>query len=61
MDNGKTVTAELYQRIRDDEIESLTEQMSQFDWQTAGKLMDDLILNDEFAEFLTLSAYDHLK
>jgi len=61
MDNGKTVTAELYQRIRDNEIESLTEQMSQFDWQTAGKLMDDLILNDEFAEFLTLSAYDHLK
>ena len=61
MNNGKTVTAELYQKIRDDEIESLTEQMSRFDWQTAGKLMDDLILNDEFAEFLTLSAYSHLQ
>ena len=60
MDNGQTVTAELYQKIRDDELERLTESAGEWRWQDAAKILDDLILNKDFTEFLTLSAYDYL-
>jgi malate synthase len=59
--DGGTMTAELYQRIRDKELAALRgDPEAQFTarLEDATLLLDALVLGDEFAGFLTLPGYD---
>jgi malate synthase len=57
LDDGRTMSAELYRALRDDELAKLRRfEGDRFD--DARALIDRLVLDDEFAEFLTLPAYD---
>jgi malate synthase len=57
LDDGRVIDAELYRRIRDEELTSIGEG----DRVThAAKIFDRLILAGELADFLTLPAYDEL-
>jgi len=57
LDDGRPVTAELYAGIRDAELATLRASAPDAPWTDAAALLDDLVLADEFAEFLTLAAY----
>ncbi len=59
LDDGRSVTSELYESLRDEELESLggSEESRYGD---AVEILDQLILNEEFTEFLTLPAYEYL-
>jgi malate synthase len=59
--DGGRVTRELYERIRQEELEALQgarDGTSRF--QEAAELLDRLVTQDEFTEFLTLPGYDRL-
>ncbi len=57
LDDGRPVTAELYRRLRDEELARLRRfEGDRFD--DARALVDRLVLDDEFAEFLTVPAYE---
>ena len=57
LDDGRTVDAKLYERIRDEEVAS----MEANDRVTrAARIFDRLILANELADFLTLPAYEEL-
>jgi malate synthase len=59
LDDGRSMTAELYGHIRDDELDRLggrgVRRLAD-----AAAVLDELVLADEFAEFLTLVAYPRL-
>lgn len=59
LDDGRSVTRELYIRIRDEELAKLggpgVERYAE-----AAEILDKLCLSDEFIEFLTLIAYKYL-
>ena len=59
LEDGRSVTAELYESLRDEELASLggAEESRYGD---AVEILDQLVLNDEFTEFLTLPAYEYL-
>ncbi|MEO6059263.1 MAG: malate synthase A [Candidatus Limnocylindria bacterium] len=57
LDDGRPMSSELYRAIRDEEISRLQSSASGFRWTDAAALLDDLVLADQFAEFLTLAAY----
>jgi malate synthase len=61
LDDGAPMTAERYVGIRDEELANLRTSLPDFPWTDAADLLDDLVLSDEFAEFLTLGAYDRLR
>jgi malate synthase len=59
LDDGRTMTAELYAQLRDEELAKLPRfEGDRYD--DASALVDRLVLADDFAEFLTLPAYDLL-
>jgi malate synthase len=60
LDDGRTVDAELYRRIRDEELARLGGPATGRLADAAG-LLDRLVLDDDFAEFLTLRAYSILE
>jgi malate synthase len=60
LDDGRPMTGELYAAIRDSELNRLRASASDDRWTDAAALLDDLVLRDEFAEFLTLAAYPML-
>jgi malate synthase len=55
LDTGQTVTAELVRRIADEELGKLDESG---EFGPARELFEEVALADDFAEFLTLPAYD---
>jgi len=63
LDDGRPVTAELYQRIRTEELDRLNAAGGGVGAGPAGRyadaarLLDGLVLTDQFQDFLTLSAY----
>lgn len=59
LDDGRTVDADLYRTIRDQELERLggPERGRLAD---AVEILDRLVLSDEFSSFFTLEAYDYL-
>jgi malate synthase len=57
LDDGRPMTSDVYTTIRDDELGRLQSDMPDFRWTDAAALLDDLVLSDDFAEFLTLKAY----
>ncbi|MBA3586676.1 MAG: malate synthase A [Chloroflexi bacterium] len=60
LDGGSPMTAERYTTVRDDELAKLRSSLPDFPWADAVALLDELVLSDDFAEFLTLSAYPRL-
>jgi malate synthase len=50
----------LYTRWKSEELESLERAMPGARWKEASALLDELVLSDDFAEFLTLGAYERL-
>ena len=59
LDDGRAVTSELYESLRDEELESLGGS-GESRYGDAVEILDQLVLNDEFTEFLTLPAYEYL-
>jgi malate synthase len=57
LDDGRTVDAALYRRIRDQELAAIGDKPHA---RTAATLFDELILADELADFLTIPAYEEL-
>jgi malate synthase len=57
LDDGHTIDADLYRRIRDEELASIGDKPHV---QTAARIFDELILANELADFLTLPAYEEL-
>ncbi|MGH2356435.1 MAG: malate synthase A [Candidatus Limnocylindria bacterium] len=60
LDDGSQMTGERYSAIRDEELARLQSSAPAFPWTDAAALLDELVLSDEFAEFLTLDAYARL-
>ena len=59
LDNGQVITRVLYEQIRDEELAKLGG-ASADRYEEAGEILDELILTDDFVDFLTLIAYDYL-
>lgn len=59
LDDGRPVTRELYVQLRDEELTKLGgREAGRFG--DAAEILDSLVLNDNFVEFLTLLAYEKL-
>ena len=61
LDDGRPMSSDLYSSIRDAELNRLSTSAPEFRWTDAASLLDDLVLSDDFAEFLTLGAYPLLE
>jgi malate synthase len=61
LDDGGPMTAGLYASVRDEVLERLRALVPDGRWADAAGLLDDLVLGDDFAEFLTLAAYPMLE
>jgi len=57
LDDGAPMTANRYVQIRDAELGELRNAAPSYRWEDAARLLDDLVLSDRFADFLTLDAY----
>jgi malate synthase A len=57
LDDGRPMTTALYTAIRDEELARLRSAAPSYRWTDAAQLLDDLVLDDRFTEFLTLDAY----
>jgi malate synthase len=57
LDDGRPMSADLYTSIRDDELGRLRASAPDYRWTDAVALLDDLVLAEEFTEFLTVPAY----
>jgi malate synthase len=60
LDDGRPVTRALYEQIRDEELGKLGGREAGR-YREATEVLDELVLDDEFANFLTLPAYEHLE
>lgn len=62
LDDGRPITAEMYETIRSEELSQLNGKGSQSGhFAEAAQILDRLILSETFEDFLTISAYDYLK
>jgi malate synthase len=59
LDDGRPVDREFYTRIREEELASL-ESAGANRYRDAATILDGLVLNEQFTEFLTLPAYEYL-
>ena len=57
---AQPLTADRYATIRDEELATLRSALPRLPGTDAAALLDDLVLADDFAEFLTLAAYRRL-
>jgi malate synthase len=61
LDDGRTFDADLYRRIRDEELASIRARGGDYPHlDVAARLFDDLILASDLADFLTIPAYEEL-
>jgi malate synthase len=60
LDDGRAVTTGLYRTLRDDEAQKLADLPTAAHLPPAIKILDDLVENTSFVEFLTLPAYRFL-
>jgi malate synthase len=56
LDDGRHLNKELFRKLRDAELDKL----GVSDYVRAAEILDGLVLDPEFAEFLTLPAYAEL-
>jgi malate synthase len=57
MEDGRKVTFDMYQEIKNEEIQLIQQEMGREKVQEAGELFDSLIMEDEFQDFLTIPGY----
>ena len=57
LEDGSPLTADRYATIRDEELATLRSSLPDHPWTDAAALLDELVLADEFPEFLTMGAY----
>ena len=60
LDDGSPMTAERYTAIRDEELGRLQSAAPDHRWADATALLDELVLADDFVDFLTIPAYARL-
>jgi malate synthase len=65
LDDGRNVTVQLFRELAREEQEKVTatlsaEQLAGRKFHEAAQILDEIITNDEFVEFLTLPAYRYL-
>lgn len=65
LDDGRKVTTEMYERLKMEELEKIKNELGEDTYQNgrfseAIQLFDQLILQDDFVEFLTLPGYEKL-
>jgi len=60
LEDGEPLTVDRYAAIRDEELATIRPALPDAPWTEAAALLDDLVLADDFAEFLTLDAYPRL-
>jgi malate synthase len=60
LDDARPMSAEFYSSIRDDELGRLRSSSPDSPWGEASALLDELVLSDEFTEFLTQLAYPRI-
>ena len=60
LDDGREVTPALYRELRDDEAKKLAGLPSESQLPAATQILDQLVLDDKFIDFLTLPAYGRL-
>ena len=58
--DDQTVTREMYQQIRDEELTRLKTEYGDSRFDEAVEILDELILTDDFVPFLTLIAYRYI-
>jgi malate synthase len=61
LDDGRSMSAELYASIRDEEVVALRSAVPSSRWADAAGLLDQLVLSDAFTDFLTVPAYALLR
>ncbi len=65
LDNGTKVTVDLYKKFADEETQKIKvlfeKNLNEKTLANARKILDQLVLNEQFPEFLTLLAYEYLK
>jgi malate synthase len=61
LEDGEPMSAERYAAIRDAELGQHQTAMPDFRWTDAAALLDELVLGDHFADFLTVPAYRRLE
>ena len=59
LDTGQAVSQTLYEQIRDEELDKIGGR-SAARYREAAEILDELVCNESFVEFLTLRAYDRL-
>jgi malate synthase len=60
LDDGEPLTPDRYAAIRDEELAKLRSALPDSPWADAASLLDNLVLTGEYADFLTVPAYDRL-
>ena len=65
LDNGRTLTANVYRDVRDQELASIRERAGEQRWRMgkfdrASAIFNHLVLDPDLADFLTLPAYEEL-
>ena len=65
LDDGRKVTTEMYERLKVEELEKIKQDIGEDAYQKgrfseAVQLFDELILQDDFVDFLTLPGYENL-
>ena len=65
LEDGRKVTVALFQELAKDELEKIRatvgeQQFTSRKFQTAAEILDNIITDDQFVEFLTLPAYRYL-
>jgi malate synthase len=60
LDDAQPFTADRYASLRDEELAALRAAAPDAPWDDAAALLDELVLSDAFADFLTLGAYRRL-
>ena len=58
--DGRNMSRSLYEEISQSELVSLKSSSSENHFDSAAEILDGLVLNDEFEDFLTLPAYKYL-
>ena len=61
LDDGRQVTQELYRQLLREELAKLEGAPASEQLDAARVLLDELVLSDQFSDFLTLSAYERLR
>ncbi|MFZ7942674.1 MULTISPECIES: malate synthase A [Bacillaceae] len=65
LDDGRKVTVEMYEQLKDEELERIKREIGALGFENgrfdeAVQLYDELIINNEFVDFLTLPGYEQL-